>query len=63
VYFAAERSPDNMGSLYCKARRIIARRGSNKAVVANQLARISWVILTKGVDYNPLRISQGKSTV
>ena len=60
VYLAAERDPDNMDPLYCKARRIAGRRGRNKAVVAvaNQMARISWVILAKGVEYEPLRISQ-----
>ena len=63
MYLAAERDPDNMDPLYCKARRIAGRRGRNKAVVAvaNQMARISWVILAKGVEYDPLRIWQGGS--
>ena len=61
VYFAAERDLDNMDPLYCKARRIAGRRGHNKAVVANQMVRISWVILAKGVEYEPLRIWQGGS--
>ena len=43
VYLAAERDPDNMDPLYCKARRIAGRRGRNKAVVAvaNQMAPAS----------------------
>ncbi len=41
---------DNDDPLYRKARRIAGRRGCNKAVT-----RISWVILTKGVEYDPLR--------
>ena len=63
VYFASVRDLDNMDPLYCKARRIAGRRGRNKAVVAvaNQMARISWVILAKGVEYDPLRIWQGGS--
>ena len=63
VYLAAERDLDTMDPLYCKARRIAGRKGHNKAVVAvaNQLARISQVILAKGVEYDPLRIWQGGS--
>ena len=63
VYFAAERDLDNMDPLYCKTRRIAGRRGYNKAVVAvvNQMARISQVILAKGVEFKPLRIRQGGS--
>ena len=61
VYFAAERDLDNMDPLYCKARRIAGRRGHNKAVVANQMVRISQVILAKGVEYESLRIWQGGS--
>jgi len=39
VYFAAERDPDNMGPLYCKASRNAGRRGRNNemAAVANQM--------------------------
>ena len=48
VYLAAERDSNNIDPLYCKARRIAGRRGRNKAVVANQMARISQVILAKG---------------
>ena len=61
---SAGRDPDNMDSLYCKARRIAGRRGRNKAVVAvtNQMTRISWVILAKGAEYDSLRTSQGGST-
>jgi len=61
VYFAAERDLDYIDPLYCKARRIAGRRGHNKAEVANQMVRISWVILAKGVEYEPLRIWQGGS--
>ena len=63
VYFAAERDLDNIDPLYCKARRIAGRRGPYKAVVAvaHQMACISWVILAKGVEYDPLRIWQGGS--
>ena len=61
VYFAAERDLDNMDPLYGKARRIAGRKSHNKAVVANQLVRISQVILAKGVEYESLRIWQGGS--
>ena len=61
VFCAARRNPDNMDPLYCKARRIAVHSAPNIAVVAvaNQMARISWVILTEGVEYDPLKASKG----
>ena len=63
VCSAARRNPDRMDPLYCKARRIAAHSGPNVAAVAvaNQMARISWVILTEGVEYDPLKASGGGS--
>lgn len=63
VCAAAERNPHNKDPLYCKARRITRRSCHNKAAVAvaNQMARISWVILAKGVEYDPLAVSPAGS--
>ena len=43
--------------LHCKARRVAKCSGKHKAMVAvaNQMARISWSVLAKGVVYDPLR--------
>ncbi len=59
VCFAAARNPDSDDPLHRKARRVARRSNHNKAVVAvaNQMARISWVILAKGVEYDPRRIT------
>ena len=63
VLCAAARDPYKNDPLHCKARRIAARSCGNIAVVAlaNQMARISWVILAKGDEYDPLKIAPARS--
>ncbi len=64
VVSAARRNTDNSDPLYSKVRRIARRSNNNKAAVAlaNQLARISWVILSQGVKYDPRRFATGGSS-
>ena len=53
VCFTAKRNQDKTDPLHCKARRIAEHSELNIAVVAvaNQMARISWVILTEGIRF------------